>query len=137
MDDAIARYRTASEANDIDAMMATLAPDIELHSPIIARAVFRGTEDCRILLTAVYGSLRGLKWGEQLDGDGTHLVIGQGRIGRVHVGDAMVFDLDPNGQIRRIRPHLRPWLALTTFALVVAPKLLPHPGVILRALRRS
>ncbi len=35
--DAIDRYRTASEANDIDAVMATLAPDAEAVSSISGR----------------------------------------------------------------------------------------------------
>jgi hypothetical protein len=43
--------------------------------------------------------------------------------------------LSGNGRIRRIRPHLRPWLGLTGFALLVGPRLARHPGVILRALR--
>src|SRR5205823_8640568 len=58
VDDAIARYRAASEANDIDALMDTLAPDAELISPLSGRMVFRGHDDIRALLTAVYGSLR-------------------------------------------------------------------------------
>ena len=37
MDDAVARYRTASEENDIDALMTALAPDAELVSPLSAR----------------------------------------------------------------------------------------------------
>ena len=39
--------------------------------------------------------------------------------------------------LQRIRPHLRPWLGLTGFALLVGPQLARHPGVILRALRRA
>jgi hypothetical protein len=48
----------------------------------------------------------------------------------------MVFELDPDGRIRRIRPHLRPWLASTWFALAIGVKVARHPGVIWRALRR-
>ena len=50
MDDAVARYRTASETNDIDGLIATLAPDAELLSPLSGRLVFRGREDLRILI---------------------------------------------------------------------------------------
>ncbi len=48
--------------------------------------------------------------------------------------DAMVFDLDSEGRIERISPHLRPWLALTVFALILGPKVGRHPGVVRRAL---
>lgn len=49
----------------------------------------------------------------------------------------MVFDLADDGRIRRIRPHLRPWVALTLLAIQLLPKLGRHPGVLVRALRRS
>lgn len=132
----VARYRAASEANDIDAMMRTLALDAELVSPLSGRMVFRGREDLRVLLSAVYGSLRDLRWHDEVGDTATRVVIGEGRIGPLRLGDAMVFELAEDGLIRRIRPHLRPWLALTLFALALGPKVARHPGVVLRALRR-
>jgi hypothetical protein len=36
-----------------------------------------------------------------------------------------------------IRPHLRPWLALTVFAIKLGPKVARHPGVVMRALRQG
>ena len=137
MDDAIARYRAATEANDIEAVMTTLAPDAELVSPISGRMVFRGREDLRILLTAVYGSMTELRWRQEV-GDGTvRVVTGEASVGPVKLGDAMVFELADDGRIQRIRPHLRPWLALTLLALKLGPKVGRHPGLVRRALRRG
>lgn len=48
----------------------------------------------------------------------------------------MVLELS-DGLITRIRPHLRPWLALTVLALVLGPKVGRHPGVVRRALTRA
>jgi SnoaL-like domain len=135
VDDAVTRYMRASEANDIDAMMETLAPTAELVSPISGRMVFRGTDDLRVLLTAVYGSMNGLRWHDAVGDGPVRVVIGDGAVGPVRIGDAMVFDLAGDGRIQRIRPHLRPWLALTVFALVLGPKVGRHPGVVRRALR--
>jgi hypothetical protein len=135
MDDAIARYRTASEASDIDAMMGTLAPDAELVSPISGRMVFRGENDLRVLLSAVYGSIKGLRWSEQTGNGSVRVLIGEGKVGPVRFGDAMVFELAEDGRIKRIRPHLRPWLGLTAFTVVLGPRVARHPGVVLRALR--
>jgi hypothetical protein len=137
MDDAIARYRAASEANRIEDLLATLAPDAELVSPISGRMVFRGTEDLRVLLTAVYGSLKDLRWHSEVGEGPVRVVIGRTALGPLTLDDAMVFELAPDGRIQRIRPHLRPWLALTLFALVLGPKVARHPGVVLRALRNA
>lgn len=134
VDDAISRYRTATEANDVDGFMATMAPDVEVVSPISGRMVFRGHDDVRILMSAVYGTLNGLRWTKAVGDGESRVVVGEARVAGVRVTDAMVFDLAPDGQIRRISPHLRPWLALTLFALVLGPKVARHPGIVLRAL---
>jgi hypothetical protein len=136
MTDEVARYRAATEANDIDAIMATLAAEAELVSPISGRMVFRGHDDLRALLSAVYGSLTDLQWDEEIGDQARRVVIGAARIGNVKLSDAMVLDLSEDGLIRRIRPHLRPWLGLTVFTLVVGLKLAAHPAVIWRAVLR-
>lgn len=133
--DAIARYRLASEANDIDGVMATLAPDAEVFSPISRRFVFRGEDDVRVLLTAVYGTLTGLRWRQEIGDGALRVLVGDAAVGPLKLGDAMVFELADDGRILRIRPHLKPWLALTLFALLLGPKVGRHPGIVRRALR--
>lgn len=135
MDDALERYIDASERNDIEAMMETLAPDVELVSPISGHMVFRGEDDVRHLLTAVYGSLKGLRWTQTLGDGKDRVAVGEARLLGVRLTDAMVFELAPDGRIRRIGPHLRPWLALTLFALVLGPKVGRRPAMVWRALR--
>jgi hypothetical protein len=135
MDDAIARYRAATEAGDVDGFMATMAPDVEVVSPISGRMVFRGQDDVRFLLAAVYGTLRDLRWTKSVGEGQSWVAVGEARVLGVGMTDAMVFDLDAEGRIRRIGPHLRPWLALTLFALVLGPKVGRRPGVLWRALR--
>jgi ketosteroid isomerase-like protein len=51
--DTIAEYRAASEANDLDRFVDTLAPDAELISPLLARGVIGGKDDLRLLFAAV------------------------------------------------------------------------------------
>jgi hypothetical protein len=136
MTDAVTRYRAASEANDIDAVMATLAPDAVLVSPISGRLVFGGHQDLRVLLSAVYSSISGLRWHEEVGDDNVRVVIGDAKIGPLNLGDAMVLDLSDDGLIHRIRPHLRPWLALGLLALRLGPAIARHPGVVRRSLRR-
>jgi hypothetical protein len=137
MDDAVSRYLDATEAGDVDRFMETLAPDVEVVSPISGQMVFRGHDDVRILLSAVYGSLRGLRWTKAVGDGESHVAVGEARVWGIRMTDAMVFDLQPDGRIRRISPHLRPWLALTLFAVVLGPKVARHPAVVRRALAGS
>lgn len=135
MDDAIAGYRTASEANDIDALMATIAPDAEVVSPLSGRMVFRGGDDIRLLLGAVYSTVRDMRWTEEVGDGPARVLVGTFKVGPLHASDAMAFDLGEDGRIRRIRPHLRPWLATTLFALLLGPRVGRRPDVIWRALK--
>jgi len=48
------------------------------------------------------------------------VVIGEAAVGPFKLGDAMALELAEDGRIRRIRPHLRPWPALTLLALKLA-----------------
>jgi hypothetical protein len=137
VDDAVTRYRDAYEASDIDAAMATLAPDAELVSPISGRLVFRGHDDLRVLLTAVFASIRDLHWREELGSERTRVILGDSFVGPLPLGDAMVLELAEDGRIQRITPHLRPWPALTLLALKLGPRIARHPGLVRRALRRS
>jgi hypothetical protein len=134
--DAIAAYCEASERADLPALLATLAPDAELVSPVSGRMVIRGERDLGVLLGAVYGALDGLRWHQEVGDGQTRVVMGEARILGASVTDAMVFELAPDGRIARIRPHLRPWLALTLFALRLLPVVVRRPGLAVRALRR-
>lgn len=134
--DTVAAFCVASETCDVDGMVATLATDVELVSPISGRMVFRGRDDLRVLLAAIYGSLRELKWADAV-GDATVAVaVSEGNVAGIRITDALVFDLDESGQIRRLRPHLRPLLAIIVFTAMLGPKMARHLGVVCRALSR-
>jgi hypothetical protein len=135
MDDAIARYRAASEVNDMDALMSVVGPDVRVVSPISGSMVFCGADDVRFLLSHVYGCVRGLRWTSELSDGSRSVLVGEGKVAGVTMTDAMVFELGPDGRIVRISPHLRPWLALSLFALLLGPRVARRPGAILRALR--
>jgi hypothetical protein len=134
--DAVAVFCEATRARDIDGIMSALAPDAELLSPLSGRMVFRGRDDLRVLLGAVYGGLSNLTWREIIGEGTTRVAVSDAGIAGVTITDAMVLELNDDGLIVRIRPHLRPWLAITLFALLLGPKIARHPGVLCRALRR-
>jgi hypothetical protein len=135
MEDAVVAYCAASRANDMDALAATLAPEVELASPLSGRLLFRGREDVGFLLGRVYDTISHVRWDEPVGAGTTRLARCEARVAGLRIDDAMVFDIDSRGLISRIRPHLRPWLATTVFALLVGPKVAARPGVLRRALR--
>jgi hypothetical protein len=98
--------------------------------------VFRGHDDLRVLLAAVFASISDLRWREETGDERLRVVVGDACVGPVRLGDAMVLDLADDGRIRRIRPYVRPWPALTLLALKLGPRVGRHPGVVWRALRR-
>jgi hypothetical protein len=135
MDDAVLRYCAATEAGDMAAMRSTLAADIRLPSPLLGRMTFKGADDVGFLLGAVYGLLRDVRWEPPIGAGGERVVVAEARLAGLRIGDAMVFELDEQGLIGRIRPHLRPLLATTVFGLMIGPRVIRRPGVVLRALR--
>ena len=131
--DAITTFCDATRINDLDGMVGALAPDAELVSPLVSGMVFRGRDDVRILLAAVYGGLSDLRWREVIGSGQVRVAISDARVAGLTITDALVVELDDDGRIRRLRPHLRPWLSMTVFALRLGPALVRHPGVIRRA----
>ena len=137
MDDAVARFRAAYEAQDVEGVVGALAPHAELVSPISGRLVFRGTDDLRTLFTGLFATVTRISWDQQVGDGPLHVLVGAAAVGPFQLTDAMVLELDGDGRIRRLRPHLRPWLGLTVLALTLGPRVGRHPGVAQRALRRG
>ncbi len=117
-------------------MMQTLTDDVQLVSPISGRMVVRGKRDVVKVLEAVHSVLREIRWSDDFGDASRRVALGRATVGGVALGGAMVFELDADGRIRVIRPHMRPWLALSVFALRLAPRVARHPGVVRRGLGR-
>ena len=75
-------------------------------------------------------ALSNLIWHEVIGDGSTRVAVSDARIAGVTITDAMVLELDDAGLIVRIRPHLRPWLAITLFALLLGPKIARHRGAL-------
>lgn len=131
----IAEFCAATEAGDVDAVIETLASDAELVSPLFGRAVFRGHDDLRVLFSALLPALSGFTWRHRVGNVGTTVAVADARVVGVRISDAMLIEQDDDGRIRRLTPHVRPWLGLTLLAAVLGPRLVRHPAVIRRAFR--
>ncbi|MFH5209782.1 nuclear transport factor 2 family protein [Antrihabitans spumae] len=135
--DAVGQFCHAVESNDVDGMLATLSPTAELIPPVSGSMVFKGHDDLRVLLGAVFSNLTNLRWRQTLiDGD-TRVAIFDAAVAGMAITDTMVIELDGDGLIQRLTPHIRPWLPLTVVSLALGPKMLRHPAVIRRGLREG
>jgi len=114
--------RQAMLARDPQALIATFAPDVELRSPVTARA-FRGREEVGELMTELLAVLEDLEYREVAVNGDAHLVRFRMRLrGRdVDVVDLMRFD--EQGRLREIVVHARPLAGVALFAAVVGPRL--------------
>ena len=128
----------AFRQHDVDGVVAALAPDAELVSPIVGRAVFRGEHDLRVLFGVLCSALVDLRW-RSVVGDGqVRVLFGRARVaGPVVLEDALLVELAEDGRVQRLTPHLRPWLGATALAARVLPAVLRHPRLARRALRRK
>lgn len=134
--DVVSQFLAAAAAGDTDALIATLADDAEMVTPLSSRVVVRGREDLRTFFAAFLPVLsRDLHWRIRVGNGDTTVAVAEARLGGVRVEDAMLIEQNTDGRIHRITPHVRPWLGLTVSAFVLGPKLMRHPGLIRRAIR--
>lgn len=117
------RYREAVEASDVEAFLATLAPDIVLHSPLTLRTQFRGHEEIRTLMHAVFASIEEIRYFEDVGDAATRALFYRGRVGRQELEEATLVRLDPNALITEIRLWFRPLPGLTAVMGRLGPAL--------------
>jgi len=129
------RFLAATEANDMAGVALTLAPDVTLPSPLIGNAVFRGRDDVVGVLSVVYSTIHDVHWEAPIGQGLQRVAIAHARIAGMRIDDAMIFEVEADGLITRVRPHLRPLLATFVFFLMIGPRVAAHPGLVLRAVR--
>jgi limonene-1,2-epoxide hydrolase len=117
--DAAARFRAAIEARDMDAMRATLSPDVTFYSPVVFKP-YHGIDFVAGLLAVVAATLEDFRYVGALSGsvedlDADVLVF------RARVGDKAVHGIDliqpgPDGLIQNFTVMIRPLSALQAVA---------------------
>jgi hypothetical protein len=116
-------FRAAAEKHDIDALLATLAPDVVLHSPVTF-APYAGKETVGTLLRLVSEAFDGWRCvTETHDPDGV-----LGFVFRTRVGDRELEGLDllrfnADGLIADLTVMIRPLSGLIALAQAIAPGL--------------
>ena len=114
-------FRKAVEGRDLEAMAATLAPDVQFHSPVAFRP-FDGRESTIGVLTAITSVFEDFEYTDELEsGDTTALIF------RARVGDKSVQGIDylrhnADGLIDEFTVMLRPLSAIMAVGERMAPQ---------------
>lgn len=136
--DVLALYAKAGETSDADLVASLFAEDGTLRSPIFGRFVFRGRDDLRTLMSVVYRAVKDTQFTRRAREGRTAMLTGSSRVLGLRIEEAFAFDLDERGQIENVTVHIRPLPGLIALMLALSvPMTFRHPGVVLRAVRRS
>jgi SnoaL-like domain len=125
------RFRDAVGRRDVAAMIDTMAPEIELHSPTVLRPV-TGRERVRVvfhILTDLFEDFEYVRWfeGTLVAADpeivSTHALMFRCRIGEEQIEGVDVLDIDGSDHIARFTVLIRPMSGLHTLADSIAERM--------------
>lgn len=114
-------FRDAVEARDHDAMVAALAADVQLHSPVAFRA-FDGREATAAVLAAILSVLDDFEYTDELESAASVALLFRARVGDRSVQGLDLLRLDEEGQIKELTVMMRPLSAILAVAERMAPK---------------
>ncbi|HKP89194.1 MAG TPA: nuclear transport factor 2 family protein [Thermoleophilaceae bacterium] len=121
------RLRDAMQRRDLPAAVATFAPDVILHSPILGGPPFEGPQAVGDLLGAVMTNFDDYTY-TAVSGSGDMQMLAFHA--RVRGHDVDVVDLlrmDGAGRVREITVHIRPMAGLAHVAAALGPHLARGP----------
>ena len=111
-------FRAAVEAQDRDAMVAALAPDVVFHSPITFKP-FEGREAVAVLLGVVMRTFEDFEYTDELDGDEVKMLVFRARVGDRDVEGLDLLRFDADGKIADFTVMVRPLSAAMALAEAV------------------
>ena len=111
-------FRAAVEAQDHDGMVAALAPDVVLHSPVTFRP-FEGREAVSMLFGVLLRTFEDFRYTDELDGDGVKALVFEARVGDRRVQGLDLLRFDAGGLIADFTVMVRPLTATMALAEAV------------------
>jgi len=122
MSTAASEFRAAIERGDVDAMLATLADDVVLHSPVSFKP-FEGKAAVSELLRIIVSVFEDFRYTDGLPGDDVHGLIFRARVGEREVEGLDLIRPGPDGRIADFTVMVRPLTAVVALAEAVGPQL--------------
>jgi hypothetical protein len=119
--------RAAVEERDLVALRDSLAPDVELRSPISSRIRFQGRDQVAGLLGNVLEVLDGLHYTAQIGAGSEWTLVFRARVRGQELEGADVIRLDSDGLVREIVVFIRPLHGIAALSAELGPRLV-RPG---------
>jgi limonene-1,2-epoxide hydrolase len=101
------RFRRAVEANDFDAVVASLAEDVVFSSPVVFRP-YHGRAAVGALLRAVAGVFREFRYVDELRSAGQTALVFRAKVGDRDVEGVDLGEVDAQGLVTRLVVFVRP-----------------------------
>jgi hypothetical protein len=115
-------FPAAIAANDVDALIDTLAPDVVLYSAVTGTP-FAGREVVADTYRSVLESFEELRIVDEFEAGETHAFFWEGRMEGRFVAGADRIRLNPDGKVREITVLGRPLSGVATFLTGIGPRL--------------
>jgi hypothetical protein len=131
------RFRDAVGKRDVAAMIATMAPDVELHSPTVSRPVI-GRERVRSVFDILVELFEDFEYLRSFEGGLIHhdpaIVSSSALMFRCRVGEEAIegvdiLDIDRSDRIARFTVLIRPMSGLQTLGAAIAARLQSKPSI--------
>jgi SnoaL-like domain len=114
-------FRTAVEARDHAAMVATLSPDVRLFSPVAHRA-FAGREAVSELFAALLEAFEDFRYTDAFEDGPTTALVFRARIGEREAQGLDLIRTGDDGLIEELTVMLRPLSAIAALGERLAPR---------------
>ena len=115
-------FRAAIERRDLDGMVATLADDVALHSPVSFKP-FEGKEAVARLFEILLRIFEDFRYTDELPGEEVHALIFRARVGDRDVEGLDLIRPGPDGRIIDFTVMVRPLTGVVALAEAVGPQL--------------
>lgn len=115
-------FRAAIEARDQAAMVATLAPEVVLHSPVTFKP-FEGKPAVEELFSVLLEVFEDFRYTDELEAPGAHVLVFRTRIGDREVEGIDLLRDREDGLIIDFTVMVRPLSAAIALAEAVGPRL--------------
>src|SRR5256885_12575182 len=113
--------------DDAAALAGILAPDVVLHSPILATP-FEGRDAVADLLSVVNDAVEGMQYTNEMTDGRADALMFRDRVGGEDLQGTLLIAFDDDGLVRSIDVFFRPLRAIAAFMSATGPRLAKSPA---------